>query len=899
MLSHVIRSKVQFSKIIFMIGLVLILAILLLPKTVGAEAPNGKWSWTDSKPVVFSSTGISDMAASFCPVAYRMIDIAGDLESKKVCVTSGGKVNFGTTNYYAWTGFTRVIGFGYDSKMYKFRGPCERYDSCLYLPGSDTLVTKQYLINGYVRSLVLYKNFSSRISRVSNGFSTEYNFDSSKPDYIFQNSDNYAWPVGGFGASDNGNWLAVEFRQRGIGLLNVETLQMKRVSISSFSYDTGYNPTTEIAVDDSGQYVAIMGSNAGMTIYGVDSSCGDEANDSNMTGVTLIAQPCKTAQVDTDDFIDRFYEAVKPKFNLDGGELSFYALSYSGESREVSLRASGYGGQRLDYLALGDSYTSGEGETDDRYYLPGTNDEFEKCHVSTRSYPYLLASLSNIDPLYAKSVACSGATTGDILGDDLSYQGQGKRLGKDKLNLNEVDIILAKTQAKYSFVPGRTYQSDFVKEYKPKVITIGIGGNDAGLMDKLKDCAIQSTCNWASEPKKKEQTALEIKGVFDKLVKTYKEIIADSPGSKIYAIGYPKIIEAKGKCDVVTGSLFDETEREFMNESIIYLNEIVATASNAAGIKYIDVQDSYGDQVLCGSKSPNAVSGVRTGDDTNLMNDSQWFRFIGSEGFHPNNFGHALVADSINNSVKNLSDFDYCGSTANTCPDDTIVAPEPSSYWVPEKYHDYPSQHIATFVSDEDNSADNKKKELDLGSYSLEPNSQVDVEITSDPISLGQFVAGSDGSFHASVDLPNNLTEGYHTIHLYGTSYSGESIELYQIIKYELPVIKPDTAVPDFTNKKINSSGVPNGLDIFDSQSQGKNIIGVASSSVSDNFTEHIASATTPEVKGASTVAKKFAKSYGANTGDEFPINVSVILVSSLVFICVVTLVIRAQKVKE
>ncbi len=44
------------------------------------------------------------------------------------------------------------------------------------------------------------------------------------------------------------------------------------------------------------------------------------------------------------------------------------------------------------------------------------------------------------------------------------------------------------------------------------------------------------------------------------------------------------------------------------------------------------------------------------------------------------------------------------------------------------------------------------------------------------------------------INLPDNLEEGFHTIHLYGSSYSGESIELYQTIKYETP--EPITPEP-------------------------------------------------------------------------------------------------------
>ncbi len=784
----------------------LVFVYLLFSSNVSAETPNKSWSWSSGNPVIFASNPITDMTSSLCPIPYQLKNIDGEYEKKKVCVTAGssaGKVNFGTATYDSWKGFVRLVSFKFDNKMYPFYGPCDGYDSCLYLPGSDTLVTKQNLINGYVRSLVVYKNFTNRLIKVRNGLSTEYNFNSTNPEYIFQNNRAYAWPIGGFGASDDGKWLAVEFRGRGIGLLNVETLEMKRMSTMLFSYGTGYDPTSEIAVSNGGKQVAVMGINAGLAVFDVNSECGDNADDTKMADILPIPSPCKQASIDVSKLINRFYAATSPRFSDDGGELNFYAIPYEGESREITLRAAGNVGRKLDYLALGDSFTSGEGETDDKYYAPGTNDQFEKCHLSTRSYPYLLAGLAGIKPDLMKSVACSGATTGDVVGSEIDYWGQIDRLGVKGLQLSKEERVLSQTQAKYTYIPGRVHQETFVKDNYSKVITIGIGGNDAGLVSKLTACASPwSTCDWASDPKKKEQTAVEIKNIFDKLVKTYKKIHEDSLSSKIYVIGYPNIIDPNGNCDYVTTQSLDETERYFIYESVNYLNQVMSAAAKSAGVKFIDIQDSYGNQTLCGSKSPNANNGIRTGDDNNVVNDSEWFRFIGNEGFHPNSIGHSLIANSIHKSIDDLLGYDYCSDRTVICPDESVKVPEPSTYWIPKNYHNYPTQQIANFVYDHEGSPDNRQKDLTLDRYSLSPDSLVNIEVTSDPISLGNFTAAGDGSLNVSVNLPIGLAEGYHTVHLYGTSYSGDPIELYQVIKYSKPVKMVEKQM---TNRSMNT----------------------------------------------------------------------------------------------
>ena len=528
------------------------------------------------------------------------------------------------------------------------------------------------------------------------------------------------------------------------------------------------------------------------------------ATEENMSVMTPVYNPCKEAKINTETFMNRFSYAAHPRFNSEGGELSFFAMSHFGDMKQVSLRAAGYGGQRIDYLAMGDSFTSGEGETDDAYYMTGTNDEFEKCHVSTRSYPFVVAQWSHIDPTYMRSVACSGAMTIDVIGNDSGYLGQGKRLGKDNMNLSLVDAALSKGIASTSFIQGRIHQVTFVGKYKPKVITIGIGGNDAGFMDILKSCIGLGTCDVAGNDKGKEKMAVEIKGLFSTLVNTYQQIHLSSPSSKIYAIGYPKIIVPDGNCGLLIENLLDKAERRFMDEGIIYLNEVISAAAKAAGVKYIDIQDSFGDFALCGSAQPSVVRSMNSiafGDDSNMLNDSQWFRFIGNESFHPNSLGHQLDASSIISSVGDIMSYDYCGNGMVVCPDQSVVAPEPSVYWLPGSYHDLPKQTISDFVSDRNDIGSSFIKAVILSTKSLRPLSSVFIEVHSNAISLGKYTVSIDGSLDVDITLPDDLEAGYHTVHVLGTSYSGEEVDLYQVIKIGRPSIQSS-----------NQSGANNGL---------------------------------------------------------------------------------------
>ena len=843
------RSKFNIFILVFIFSLSFFSNLIIWSKGANAFIWERSWSWIDNPPFTSESIPADISEIGWCAYSDQNKEIYGETEAKSVCMNEGDNISFGTYYYGSGLAFPAVVGLKGSDKMYKLNGICTDYGQCLYLPGTDTLVVKEHIINNS-KSLIIYKRFSHRISLNFGGpiNPTSYSFDATNPDLEFRSIDGYAWPVGGLSGSKNGKWLAIEFRQHGIGLLNIETLQMKRISALVLSYGTGYDPTSELAVSNSGKNVAVMGLNSGLTLFDVDHDCGDQAIFDSMSSLRPVLNPCKTIPLDYDIFIYNFHNSFRPKYSSDGGELSFYVTSYTDVSRKVTLRVQGYSVKKLDYLALGDSFSSGEGDLDDKNYLKGTNEEYEKCHNSTGSYPYLI--INNIDSNFSKSVACSGAMITDVsgLGD---YWGQSSRLLQTEWNLDLSQRISAQNDALEKFIPGRIRQIDFIKEHQPKVITIGIGGNDAGFMDKLKACLGYGTCSWAENAIDREKTAIEIKNLFDKLVQTYKDLHIASPYSKIYVIGYPKIISTTGSCDLLTDHLLDAKERTFMDEGIKYLNEVIESAALKAGVKYINIQDSFGDNVLCGSAKPSAMNSVKAGDDISPIDKINWVKIIGQESFHPNTLGHALIFKTITDSIGNLFEYDYCGHGLVVCQKEKS-APKYSSYWGLGKNNNYPSQRIAQFVSNPDNRQDNKQKNIKLESGTLLPNSDVRVEISSDIQVLGQFIANNDGSLNIIVDLPNNIDDGFHTMHLYGTSSIGEFIELYQVISYEKPIIETpiDNSYDDINDVTNNTFTVLDVETLNDEIIQAEPIVNDYVEQLGNPFDININQA----IKGASVI---------------------------------------------
>jgi hypothetical protein len=196
------------------------------------------------------------------------------------------------------------------------------------------------------------------------------------------------------------------------------------------------------------------------------------------------------------------------------------------------------------------------------------------------------------------------------------------------------------------------------------------------------------------------------------------------------------------------------------------------------------------------------MNGIRSGDDNSLNEYTDWFKPIGQESFHPTQFGHQLNAEAIISSVGNIMDYNYCVFNLTICPDSSVKAPKPSDYW---KYgtNYYPPTRISDFIIESDDITGTYRT-IRLLRNSLAANSNARIELTSTPVELGDFAVADDGSLDIKIDLPTDLEDGYHTLHIYGNTYSGEPIELYQIFEYRKYVEKlPQETIDNNDNTEV------------------------------------------------------------------------------------------------
>lgn len=439
----------------------------------------------------------------------------------------------------------------------------------------------------------------------------------------------------------------------------------------------------------------------------------------------------------------------------------------------------------IAFLAIGDSFTSGEGETDDNYYIDGSNSPGELCHVSSRSYPFLIGAQQGIRGVH--SVACSGAQIGDVIADASSYKGQSGRLATDS-----TDERTAKQQAAIAnFIPGRVPQEVFVDEYQPSVITVGIGGNDAGLFGKLLACASLDECEWVS-PVGRAETAKEVASLYPKLVATYSRLHQLSPGSFIYAVDYPNIVDVDGQCGVI-GLFFDHSERQLLSEGINYLDAVINAAATTVGLPVLEVNHAFDGHALCDDGL--AMNTLRFGDDSELIAGLDWTKVVANESFHPTPYGHELLAAAMTHNISDIATyFGGCGDVV--CPKDTPV-PAPDT-WLAGTDEPVPLSKQVTVTTDEVSRGGVVSVTIPVGEFT--PGSTVQVSIHSNDIQLTTTAAAS-GDRSIQVAIPEGLDIGYHTLHLSGTNLAGEAIDLYQTVLVDGN--PPKTVATNTTNNEV------------------------------------------------------------------------------------------------
>lgn len=729
-------------------------------------------SWNGGTPIVVQNT-LTVAPGTDCNGAVQSMYVSELKSSYLVCRYGDERLKIG---YVSRNGSPQgVVGFPYSNDLHLLEGVCTGV-ACRYSADQDTLVTQQP-ISQYGWGTVVFLHVSQRIKQVhpTNGVTT-YVFDGSNPDYIVRNTDGrYIW-TGAYDISDNGKWLVVELRDAGLAVINTDTFEARQIVNTGRIYGFGFDPTMQLAVSDDGKSVVETGFNVGFAVIDIDESCGQKliGDLSRQMG----AINCLSSDLGISTIFPTFHYGEHPRFYGGGHQLEATINSWMDGRRQITLLAHGATlAHKLKLLALGDSFTSGEGETDTTHYENGTNDQYDTCHISKRSYPLLVAASIGISTTNARSVACAGAKIGDIIGSGV-YWGQKNRLGDAGLKLSDDNRIVVQEQAIQTIQPGRARQSRFLDRYNPETITIGIGGNDAGLIGKLRVCAMPGTCEWAKGEGLKA-TAGEIRRLYDTLGGLFANIATRHQVAKVFVVGYPDIIKADGVCSPLTGLLLNYSERVFMQNAVHYLNQVIHAAAQKANFTYLDVEQSLKGRNLCSGASSMAMNELRAGDDIPITNVLPMLKVIGSETFHPTPMGYSLIADAILSGHPGLRPDTTCLTDPMACTISPIDI-TPSSYWGAVVGVQTGGSFFTDFATAVPKTPNQFKIESPGGAFRA--GSIVSGEIHSDFVSLGQFIVNANGAIEGVITVPKSLDTGFHTLHLNGLNQLGEPIDLYQFV---------------------------------------------------------------------------------------------------------------------
>ncbi|NTW41526.1 MAG: PKD domain-containing protein, partial [Cellulomonadaceae bacterium] len=303
--------------------------------------------------------------------------------------------------------------------------------------------------------------------------------------------------------------------------------------------------------------------------------------------------------------------------DTDGAGLKWSKLSSDVLGRYVfSVRAGGVIGDT--YVAIGDSYQSGEGAHD---YLAGTDTDTNKCHRSANAYPELLVD-RGVVRLDLDFVACSGAVMIDLLRDE-DPEGDGVPYDEDA----QINHLGADT----------------------RLVTIGIVGNDLKFSDTVKECVIRSLGKWVTSPvfsrscsgemdEEVTERIDDLQGgyVGDYLMSIYRLVRTKAPYARVVVVSYPRFFPVDGSGGIGGCATLRKSDQRWMNSKIVRADKEIGQIARAAGFEYVNMADVLDGHEQC-TEEPG-MNGILPQAQSSVAKP---------ESFHPNALGHGLMADRI------------------------------------------------------------------------------------------------------------------------------------------------------------------------------------------------------------------------------------------------------------
>lgn len=758
------RTIVRVSKKIGNNLLIVILVVLLglMPLVGRVRAASAPSQWVGDLGTQVSVVNGDTLTSSIFNALYQSkFSVFGSLSCAQHTLPTGPEEFDDWAISHCWypTSIGKVsrVGYAVHPNGYPYAGWREGYSTELFpTMNKDVFVEialdNEYESDGKSDHMMFRKAEDAQLIIAPQEFEypTYYKW-ASPPTATLLGSDGNPYPIDGdllysnVWYSENGQWMVIWMDEGYFIRINLNDFSVLTAFAGASGYASG-------SITNDGRHIAINVFGTPLRILDLE-FC-------SQPPTTYVTEPVHcpiqffTPQLEAAGVYSGY--GTLPIFH-DENRLRFYVGAPDGYREYILLTSAA--STRTNYIAMGDSFASGEGAGN--YYQSTDNDDPENyCHLSRISYPFRLGTNLNLDDTH--SVACSGARIKNIIGPEIIDDNLSDERRTNQFSRVENDPELRP-------VPGYSLQSKILSENNVDIITLSIGGNDIGFSDIIQNCVYWSTC-FTSVQERKALVNL-INRQFDRLVKTYEDIKKTATlGSRIYVIGYPEIVKPGGNCGA--NVRLNSQETYFASNLTRYLNEIIQRASERAGVVYVDVSTALDGRRLCESDDP-AVHGLNT---------ARRRPPVSPESYHPNGAGQDLISEAINTITAGLTASMPRANKSIVAPVDYSLAVSYGLLTIDEVGYssdgviDYaypPNQNIAIRGQRFSGSTAS-------ASYGLAPNQSYELSMTSDPVYLGTYSSNEDGVVFYDVEIPAETPAGLHTLHLKGLSTEGQPIDVRQ-----------------------------------------------------------------------------------------------------------------------
>ncbi|MGH9070808.1 MAG: SGNH/GDSL hydrolase family protein [Acidimicrobiales bacterium] len=310
------------------------------------------------------------------------------------------------------------------------------------------------------------------------------------------------------------------------------------------------------------------------------------------------------------------------------------------------------------YVALGDSYSSGQGNPP---FLRGTDDpaDGDFCHRSAVAYPELASARLG---LALSFYACSGAAAANITIAPL--EGEPPQIAQPALA-------------------------------GAALTTVTIGGNDAGFAPVLTACIEQALVapfqdlahlvslglllgyespSCADTPAFVSMVHADVAWARTPVEQAYQAIRAHvPPQGSVLAAGYPQLFPTSGLGQVCGSllTLLTPADQKFLNSAALSLDSVLRSAAAQAGVNYVDPTSAFSGHPVCGARGA-WINGIdfAVGDAGSCAVGLAFVCLVRGTlaSFHPNTAGQAGYAGVFESYVSSATARTPAGFPADPAP---------------------------------------------------------------------------------------------------------------------------------------------------------------------------------------------------------------------------------------